>query len=829
MAEPPQEPARVDFFISYTGVDRTWAEWIAWALEEAGYSTIIQAWDFRPGTNFIQAMDAAARQASRTLAVLSPDYFISIYAEPEWQVAFRQSLTSAESKLLPVRVRECDSEGLLSLISYIDLVGLTAAAAKAVLLAGVPQERAKPEVEPPFPGGQAVAPDGQRPEPRFPGALPSIWNVPHGRNPNFTGRAELLTNLYDSLHAGNATVLRQALRGLGGVGKTLLALEYAYRHAADYSVVWWVPSETSPATAYADLSRELGLPEVEASESEVRVQAVRRWLERHAGWLLVFDNAVEPEAVRPYLPQGGSGHVIITSRFTDWKAVASDLTVEVFERHESVAFLKQRTGQSNDKAADDLAEALGDLPLALAQAADYIGASGATMAEYLDLFETRRAELWEEEEAPVDYPKPVGATWSLAMDQVKQEPGAAELLYLLAYFAPEPVSRDWLVEGAEHLPEPLGSLVQDQLAWNRMGRAFRRYGLVEVTEAGLLVHRLVQAVTRDRLAAEERQVWAVAAVRVVTAGYPTHTYNPQDISIWVRCAKLLSHAQVAVYYTERLSVTLETTTLLLDRIAGYLHSQGRYGEAIPLSQRALEISKQVWNVNHCDVATRLSNLATLYRDQGRYEEAEQYYQQALDISKKTLRANHPIIARRFHNLAALYRDQKRYEEAEPLFQWALQISEQELGLDHLDVAIILNSLAALYRDQERYEEAEPLFQRVLHISERTLEDNHPSIATSLNNLAALYRDQKRYEEAEPLFQRVLRTDERVLGPNHPDTARSLNNLATLYRDQGRYAEAEPLYQRALTIATDALPPDHPLTRHFRSNYDQLLQQRDTPG
>ncbi len=180
-------------------------------------------------------------------------------------------------------------------------------------------------------------------------------------------------------------MLRQALRGLGVVGKTQLALAYAYRHAADYSVVWWVPSETSPATVYAELTRELGLPEADASESDVRVQAIRRWLEQHEGWLLVFDNATEPESVRHYFPQGQSGHVIVTSRYWDWGDVAEGLGVEVFDRDtESVPFLLRRTSQSDEAAARTLADALGNLPLALAQAAAYIangdyagGVSGA--------------------------------------------------------------------------------------------------------------------------------------------------------------------------------------------------------------------------------------------------------------------------------------------------------------------------------------------------------------------------------------------------------------------------------------------------------------------
>lgn len=289
MADRP----RKDFFISYTGVDRAWAEWIAWVLEERGYSTVIQVWDFRPGTNFVQSMQTAAAEAERTLAVLSPDYLTSDFAQAEWYAAFAQDPLGEHGLLLPVQVRECNPRGLLPQVVYVDLVDLSEDEAKTALLSGVERTRAKPLTPPAFPAVDAASRQALRQPPRFPGALPPVWNVPHDRNPNFTGREELLTGLYDALHAGQATVLRQALprqalRGLGGVGKTQLALEYAYRHAADYSVVWWVQAETSPATDYAALSRELGLPEAEAAENEVRVQAVKRWLEQHEGWLLVF-------------------------------------------------------------------------------------------------------------------------------------------------------------------------------------------------------------------------------------------------------------------------------------------------------------------------------------------------------------------------------------------------------------------------------------------------------------------------------------------------------------------------------------------------------------
>jgi hypothetical protein len=233
-----------DFFISYNSADRQWAEWIAWQLEEAGYTTVLQAWDFRPGSNFVLEMQRAATEAERTIAVLSPDYLGARFTQPEWAAAFAQDPTGEKGTLLPVRVRECDLKGLLPQIIYIDLVGLDETAAQDALLAGVRRERAKPTAPPGFPG---VIPRSVPQRPRFPGALPPIWNISHLRNPNFTGRESLLAQLRAALASGQPAALTQAISGLGGVGKTQLAVEYVYRYAAEYDVVWWVRAE-EPAT-----------------------------------------------------------------------------------------------------------------------------------------------------------------------------------------------------------------------------------------------------------------------------------------------------------------------------------------------------------------------------------------------------------------------------------------------------------------------------------------------------------------------------------------------------------------------------------------------------
>ena len=224
-----QHRTMTNFFISYNRADRAWAEWIAWQLVEARYTVVVQAWDFRPGGNFVLDMQNAAADCERTIAVLSPDYLTSEFTAPEWAAAFGQDPTGKKSKLLPVRVRECELKGLLAQIVYIDLLNLNKTAAKRALLSGVKRGRAIPDEEPDFPG---ATPRATASEPRFPGSLPDIWNVPHIRNRNFTGREDELAELRVSLNAGETAALVQAraISGLGGVGKTQLAVEYAYRH-----------------------------------------------------------------------------------------------------------------------------------------------------------------------------------------------------------------------------------------------------------------------------------------------------------------------------------------------------------------------------------------------------------------------------------------------------------------------------------------------------------------------------------------------------------------------------------------------------------------------
>lgn len=331
-----QQESKKDFFISYNKADLTWAEWIAWELEAAGYTVIIQAWDFRPGINFVVRMQQASKEAERVIAVLSPDFITADFTQPEWATAFAKDPRGEKGLLLPVRVKACEPEGMLQQIVYIDLVDAAESEAKRKLLDGVKTERAKPKVKPTFPGLSKQV---------FPGDLPPIWNVPHQRNPDFLGREDLLAELRASLTSGRPEARSQAICGAGAVGKTQLALEYAYRHAGEYRLVWWLRSEdtTTLAADYSGLFGQLGLLPRDINDQGFMTAAVRRWLEQNDGWLLLFDNAEKVEDIRGYIPPNAAGHALITSRTFGWQGVATERRVEPLSPEDAVDLLLKRT------------------------------------------------------------------------------------------------------------------------------------------------------------------------------------------------------------------------------------------------------------------------------------------------------------------------------------------------------------------------------------------------------------------------------------------------------------------------------------------------------
>ncbi|OGP74033.1 MAG: hypothetical protein A2Y80_01030 [Deltaproteobacteria bacterium RBG_13_58_19] len=298
--------------------------------------------------------------------------------------------------------------------------------------------------------------------------------------------------------------------------------------------------------------------------------------------------------------------MLVTSRNPHWQSLAQPVSVPVWPREEAVQFLLRRTGQTDAGAAQRLAESLGDLPLSLEQAGAYIAETGISLADYGELFQNRRDDLWGEEKAPLDYQHTVATTWSLTLDQVRQEaPEGADLLNLSSFLGPEDIPLFLLETEIDHIPESLKSIVTDPLARNRAVAALVRYSLVKKSGEGLTVHRLVQAVVRDRLVEEEREAWAAAAAKLVNSAFP---FDSDDVCTWPVCARLLPHAQAAAGQAQALGAAPEAAARLWNQIGLYLWSRAEFKPAQRALEQALAMVEQAYGPNHPEVAIRVNNL-----------------------------------------------------------------------------------------------------------------------------------------------------------------------------------------------------------------------------
>jgi tetratricopeptide (TPR) repeat protein len=720
--------ATVEFFISYAGADRAWAEWIAWQLEAAGHTTRLQAWDFQAGSDFVHQMEQALRDAERLILVLSPAYRASQFGEAEWRPIFTKDPSGELGLLVPLRVQECDPPELLRARVFVDLVGLPELEAAERLLAAVRlgERPGRPTTAPAYPG--ATAPAAAAVQPPFPGSGPSISNLAP-RNPHFTGRAELLDRLGERLADGVAAAV--AAHGLGGVGKTQLALEYAHRHLGDYQLVWWVPAETRllATASLAELAVRLGL-EARTEQAEQAAAALAELAGRD-GWLVIFDNAEEPEDLKGLWP-AGRGQVLVTSRNPAWGGHATRLAVDVLADAEATEFLLARTGSSDRRAAEALAAELGGLPLALEQAAAYLEETGLELVEYLARFRRYHAELLARGR-PTRYPATVATTWQLNLEQLGSNQPAVGLLRLCGFFAPETIPPSLLTADPEALPEELAAVVGDELALDATVAALYRFSLLDRDHDGLRLHRLVGEVVRATLRSHEQGPWAAAAVTLVDAGFPVDIPDPAS---WPVCARLLPHALATSDNAERLEVAAEQTVDLLNRVGQYLARRAEFAAARATHERALRLAEATYGPDHPAVAIQVNNLGTVLREQGDLTEARAHFERALRIDEATDGSNHPGVATSVNNLGDVLRELGDLAGAKAHYGRALRIGEAIYGPNHPTVAIRVNNLGEVLRQLGDLAGAKTHFERALRIDEAALGPNHPTVAIRVMGMTA---------------------------------------------------------------------------------------------
>jgi len=672
--------------------------------------------------------------------------------------------------------------------------------------------------------------------------LPAFWTVPYQRNLHFTGRAELLDRLDQRLFLKEqaaispvALVQTLAVRGLGGIGKTQIALECAYRareRNRDAHILW-IPaaSEEAIMASFVRCAQMLCPARETRTDQQTRVADVICWLEHcQQDWLVIFDNVEDISLVQRYFPQQGRGSILMTTRSTAVASVALSFEVDQLSVMEGTEFLLRRTCRldANDdesNMASNVVIALDGFPLALDQAGAYIEETGCRFETYLQLYHAYRAVLLARRGIQsTSYPDSVTTTWSLCLQKVEQmNPAAADLLRLCTFLAPDFIPEELLKKGAPCWPPELQQAVADPLTFNQMIEDLLKFSLVKrfAEERFLSVHRLVQAVQMDALREEAQDQWAERVVRAMHRAFP----EAGEGSTRQHLQRYLSQAQACHALMQEYAFEFAEATALLARIAACLEDLALYEQAEHLFQRVVQISERRLGSEHAEVAEALNNLAALCRKQSKYEKAESLFLRALHIWEHTLGPDHPSVASVLKNIATLYKDQARYVEAESLFLQALHIWEQHFGPEHPDLAAPLNGLATVYSDQGKYSDAQSLFLRALRIREQCLGPDHPDLASLLNNLASLCSRQGKYRQAEPLFLRALRIREQCLGPDHPLLAYPLNNLAHLYIQEQRYREAEPLFLRALRIREQCLGSENPNVAYPLNHLARIYHQQ----
>lgn len=662
--------------------------------------------------------------------------------------------------------------------------------------------------------------------PESPASAMPIWMVPQRRNLYFTGREDAITYLRDTFMVKKTGVVLPicAVNGLGGIGKTQVAVEYAYRYAGDYETVLWARADSYQsltadyvAFAQADL---LNLPEKADPEQARVVVAVKRWLQQHKAWFLILDNADDIEMVYDFIPTRGEGHVLLTTRSQATGPGMKSFELVKMGREEGALLLLRRAkiiagdaqlevaSASERAGAEAICAMLDGLPLALDQAAAYIEENQSGLEGYQRLYQTYRTSLLQRRGifSRRDYPQSVAATWSLSFAQLEQADDAApaDLLRLCAFLYPDAIPEAMIVAGADDQSAGLQCFAEPLLLDDAIG-TLRRYSLLRrnAETKMLTIHRLVQTVLKDAMDKEAHRAWAERSVRVVSRAFPE-----VEFATWSTCREYLPHALAGAELIEQWDMQFPEAAQLLERAGSYLLDLAQYAQVEILYRRAVSIREQIQGQDHLDTARALHLLALLYAAQSNYEQAEPLFQRALALYERLAGPSDPEVAKIVTSLAELYDDQGKYELSRTLYLRAVAIYEALPNPNVVDMSECLTNLALHYFELAEYEQAEPLYMRALAMQENVLGSTHPGVSHTLHNLASLYNTVGKYDQAEPLYKRALAIREQALGPIHPRVAATLNNLGVLCERQKRYAEAEAFYLNALTIREQALGPTH---------------------
>jgi ATP-dependent DNA helicase RecG len=659
--------------------------------------------------------------------------------------------------------------------------------------------------------------------------LPGQYLTPH-----FCDPLNHLGALHQQLQGSHNTALLAAatVQGMGGVGKTQLAVKYCHAYRTEYAGVWWFPCD-SMTLLEQECQHFCHVNGIAVPDGMAASGALREWLTTQPRWLLVYDNAdnaADRDALRACLPHPGVHHVLITSRLHTWAQMPT-LRLDVWTGEQALPFLRERLPDAHETQLLALNAALGGLPLALEQACTFINNNQFPLADYITRINAaEQAPALLDEHASPQCARSVTATLSLAFDKLSAP--AQALLQLCGWLAPEPIPEYLFTENPDALPPILQPIARDQIKWRKTVAELHNYALCQVrditmtdhagnggtVEKCLVLHRLTQAAVRSgggKATGDAQDARAthnaVAAISVVIillcAVFPSEPQHPRH---WPRCRALMPHIQVLQQYDAQDGQSQVSYAWLLNQLALYLKSgPALWGESQRLDRLSLAISQTALGEEHPDTLASMNNLATTLWQQGDLPGARSLHEKTLDIRIRVLGADHPDTLASMNNLAATLWHQGDLPGARALHEKTLDIRIRALGADHPDTLLSMNNLAETLHRQGDLSGARALLEKTLDIRSRVLGADHPSTLASMNNLAETLWQQGDLPGARALQEKTLDIRVRVLGADHPHTLISKGNLACTLHDMGETSAAQALFDdvaAAKRRAATASPP-----------------------
>lgn len=757
--------SKKDFFISYNSADKNWAEWVAWQLEDAGYTVEIQAWDFKAGSNFVIKMQEATSKSKKTIAVISPEYLNADFTQPEWASAFVQDPKGENRILIPILVKDTNLEGLFKSITYIDLRGLEEISAKNKLLEEIKEERKKPNSCPLFPDfNHSISSP-----PAFPNALPAIWNVPFNQNISFTGREDILNKINEVLSSNQSQVV---IYGLGGVGKTSIVLEYIYRNLDKYNLVWWIRSEKEEIMSadITQLARKIGF-DIKNTDIEDIIENTRQWLSRNTNWLIIFDNLNNSEFLKEYIPQGKIGHVIVTSQNSIWDNINS-MPLEIFERKESIEFITKKILGSNNESANILAETLGDLPLALNQAISYINAQKIEIDKYVEKYNSRGIELLNK---PKSSTHTIQTTWDLAFNEIGKDCSEAlSLLGILAFLSPESIPK-LIIDKMSSIKNDMEKPLYTEEKLEDIIEILQKYSFIKIDNEFISIHRLLQSLIREKFEKDNiedifLQFFSIFLSKIFDIDTKNESQNIEQISEY---ESFFPHILCYLEYCKSRNKVNIISPGLLQLVSIYLKFAGNFKKAEEYLLWKVSLARQFYSNNPIALASILSEFAGFSLHFSKNKEAMNYLEEAVQILTDANMRNTRYMYAAKATLIRPYAELGNFNSAIAIIE---EISDKTNLFDPDIYNIFLHNTALVYLKKKDFEKAEYYLSKAI---ENNLEQECPNIVnigTSYANLSNMHMEKGDYLQAKIYAEKAMETYKTCYSNDHPYVLGCLEKL-----------------------------------------------------